>query len=37
MAINFVTKQDIEIMRKIERHYNIEIKELPSSFNGNIC
>jgi translation initiation factor 4A len=37
MAINFVTKQDIEIMRKIERHYNIEIKELPSSYNGNIC
>jgi translation initiation factor 4A len=37
MAINFVTKQDIEIMRKIERHYNIEIKELPASFNGDIC
>lgn len=29
MAINFVTKQDIEIMRKIEKHYNISINELP--------
>jgi len=37
MAINFVTKYDTELMRKIERHYGIEIKELPSSFNGDIC
>jgi translation initiation factor 4A len=37
MAINFVTKYDIDIMRKIERHYGIEIKEMPASFNGDIC
>ena len=29
MAINFVTKQDIDIMKKIEKHYNISINELP--------
>jgi translation initiation factor 4A len=37
MAINFVTKHDVDTMRKIERHYGIEIKELPASFSGNIC
>jgi len=37
MAINFITRQDIEIMHKIEKHYNIEIKELPSNFSGSIC
>jgi superfamily II DNA/RNA helicase len=37
MAINFITKQDVDIMRKIERHYDIEIKELPASFNGAVC
>ena len=37
MAINFITKQDVDIMRKIERHYGIEIKELPASFNGAVC
>ena len=37
VAINFVTKQDSDIMRKIETHYQIEIKELPASFNGEIC
>jgi len=31
-AINFVTKKDIHIMRKIEDHYKINIKELPTSF-----
>jgi translation initiation factor 4A len=31
-AINFVTKKDIHIMRKIEDHYKINIKELPNSF-----
>ena len=33
LAINFVTKQDIHIMRKIESHYKIDIKELPSNVN----
>lgn len=37
MAINFVTRHDTETMRKIERHYGIEIKELPSNFSGQIC
>jgi len=37
MAINFVTRQDIDTMRKIERHYGIEIKELPVDFSGSIC
>jgi translation initiation factor 4A len=37
MAINFITKQDSDTMRRIERHYGIEIQELPASFNGNIC
>lgn len=37
MAINFVTRQDSETMRRIERHYGIEIKELPANFSGEIC
>jgi translation initiation factor 4A len=37
MAINFVTRHDTDIMRKIERHYGIEIKELPANFSGQIC
>jgi hypothetical protein len=28
LAINFVTRYDIEHMRRIEKHYGIEIKEL---------
>jgi len=31
-AINFVTKKDIHIMRKIEDHYKINIQELPNKF-----
>lgn len=30
LAINFVTEQDIHIMKRIEGHYNITINELPS-------
>jgi superfamily II DNA/RNA helicase len=37
MAINFVTRQDMDTMRRIERHYGIEIKELPANFSGDIC
>ncbi len=31
LAINFVTRGDIDIMKKIEKHYNINIKELPNN------
>lgn len=31
-AINFVTKQDIYHMRNIEKHYGIEINELPPNY-----
>lgn len=31
LAINFVTKQDIEFMHTIEAHYKIKIPELPSN------
>ena len=31
-AINFVTKRDIFNMRKIEEHFNINIKELPLDY-----
>ena len=34
VAINFVTKFDVQHMRKIEDHYKINIAELPSNFNG---
>ena len=37
MAINFITRQDVDTMRKIERHYGIEITELPANFSGSIC
>lgn len=37
MAINFVTRQDSDTMRRIEQHYGIEIKELPANFSGDIC
>lgn len=33
VAINFVTKYDIDKMRSIEKYYATEIKELPSKFN----
>ena len=31
-SINFVTNYDIESLKQIEKHYGIEIKELPESF-----
>lgn len=37
MAINFVTKHDIDTMKKIERYYGINMQELPASFSGLIC
>lgn len=33
IAINFVTKRDIFTMRDIERHYKIDMKELPNDFS----
>lgn len=36
MAINFVTRQDIHLMRKIEGYYGIKIEELPSNFSEDI-
>jgi len=33
LAINFITKRDTHMMRRIEEHYNINIKELPSNVN----
>jgi translation initiation factor 4A len=36
MSINFVTKQDIHLMRKIEGYYGIKIEELPSNFSDEI-
>lgn len=31
LAINFVTKYDINLMKRIEKHYKIDIKELPAN------
>jgi translation initiation factor 4A len=33
IAINFVTKHDIFNMKQIERHFKIDIKELPENFS----
>ena len=35
-AINFVTKQDVGDIRKIESHYDIQINELPANYNGKV-
>lgn len=35
-AINFVTKQDIGDIRKVESHYDINIQELPANYSGKI-
>jgi translation initiation factor 4A len=37
MAINFVTKHDVDTMKKIENYYSITMQELPASFNGDVC
>jgi translation initiation factor 4A len=37
MAINFITKFDVPIVKKIESYYDIKMEELPASFNGSIC
>ena len=33
-AINFITRQDVPDIRKIESYYQIEIQELPVDFRG---
>ena len=33
LAINFVTKHDIDFMRRLEKHYNITISELPADLD----
>lgn len=35
-AINLVTKQDIYDLHAIEKHYAINIEELPSNFSGSV-
>jgi superfamily II DNA/RNA helicase len=30
LAINFVTEDDIHLLKRVESHYSIEIKELPT-------
>ncbi len=35
LAINFITRSDIDVMKKIEKHYNINIKELPNNIKPN--
>ena len=32
LAINFITRYDIEFMRRLEEHYKISIRELPADF-----
>ena len=32
-AINFITRNDIPILKRIENHYKINIEELPANFN----
>jgi translation initiation factor 4A len=36
LAINFITKHDIDFMRRLEKHYNITIDELPAEFENLI-
>jgi translation initiation factor 4A len=36
LAINFITRQDISMLKRIESHYKSDIKELPSNFGFDI-
>jgi translation initiation factor 4A len=36
MAINFVTRWDINYMKQIEEHYKISIEELPDNYVSNL-
>jgi translation initiation factor 4A len=33
LAINFITKYDVDFMHRLEKHYNITIGELPANFD----
>jgi superfamily II DNA/RNA helicase len=35
LAINFITRRDIGIIKNIENHYSSNIKELPADFTFN--
>ena len=37
MAINFITREDVSIMKNIEKHYKSTIHELPASFENIIA
>jgi translation initiation factor 4A len=37
MAINFVTRHDVDTMKKIESYYGISMGELPANFSGAVC
>ena len=37
MAINFITREDVSIMKNIERHYKSTINELPATFDKIIA
>lgn len=37
MAINFVTRQDVHLMKKIEGYYKINIEELPTNFAQQVA
>jgi superfamily II DNA/RNA helicase len=37
VAINFITKYDVPVMKRIESYYGINMEELPASFTGSIC
>jgi translation initiation factor 4A len=34
LAINFITRDDISLLKRIESHYKTDIQELPSDFNS---
>jgi len=34
LAINFITRQDISMLKRIESHYKTDIKELPMDFSS---
>ena len=36
VAINFVTRDDVGTMRKLESYYNSKIIELPSNFDTGL-
>ena len=36
LAINFITRRDVPMMRRLESHYKSTIQELPSSFQTSV-